>query len=225
VANADDSTVSKPQEGLNKSLRTVITSPEAKPPTVAQRVEQSPVAAFAPWVTYWVVANSPSTWLYGALAAALTAIILAAPAMRARRLKLLDAVTIVFFVGLTIAGMVAGAKDRDWMDTYSTVVSSGVLAVMALGSLAFIPFTEQYARESVPPEVWNQPAFKRTNRVLTLMWGLVFAAIAVLGYVAVKAPSTDDYTNWVIPIVLLALAVRVTQLYPARVKARAQQAN
>jgi hypothetical protein len=38
------------------------------------------------------------------------------------------------------------------------------------------------------------------------MWGLVFAANAVLGYVAVKAPSTDDYTNWVIPIVLLALA-------------------
>ena len=32
---------------------------------------------------------------------------------------------------------------------------------MALGSLAFVPFTEQYARESTPPEVWHKPAFRR----------------------------------------------------------------
>ncbi|WP_186296500.1 hypothetical protein [Mycobacterium tilburgii] len=31
--------------------------------------------------------------------------------------KVLDLVTIVFFVGLTIAGWVTGAKNDDWMDT------------------------------------------------------------------------------------------------------------
>jgi hypothetical protein len=104
----------------------------------------------------------------------------------------LDWVTIVFFVALTIAGVVAGAKNGDWMDTYATTISSGVLAVVALGSLVFVPFTEQCARESTPPELWDQSAFKRTNRVLTLMWGLVFAALAVCGFIAVTAPSTSD---------------------------------
>jgi hypothetical protein len=188
-----------------------------------ERFGQSPLGGFAPWIIYWVVAAGPSTWLYGALAAAIAAMILAVPSIGRRRVKLLDVVTIVFFVAVTIAGIALGAKDGDWMDKYATTISSAVLAVTALGSLAFVPFTEQYARESTPPEVWNHPAFKRTNRVLTLMWGLVFAATAVLGYIAVRVPSTGNWTNWVIPIVLFVAAVKVTQIYPERVRARAQQ--
>ncbi|WP_186296501.1 DUF3159 domain-containing protein [Mycobacterium tilburgii] len=51
-------------------------------------------------------------------------------------------------------------------------MSSGILAAVALGSLALVPFTEQYARESTPREAWQHPAFKRANRVLTLVWGV-----------------------------------------------------
>jgi hypothetical protein len=38
--------------------------------------------------------------------------------------KLLEVVTIVFFVAVTVAGVIVGAKDRDWMDTYSATLSS-----------------------------------------------------------------------------------------------------
>ena len=202
------------------------TSAGSAPPSrrsVYERIVESPLAGFAPWIIYWVVAAGPSTWLHGALAAALTAIIFSIPSIRRGSHKVLDWVTIVFFVALTIAGIVVGAKNGDWMDTYATTISSAVLAAVALGSLAFVPFTEQYARESTPREVWDHFAFKRTNRILTLMWGLVFAAIGVCGYIAVKAPSTDDWTNWVVPIVLLVTAVKVTQIYPDRVRARAQR--
>jgi MFS family permease len=171
------------------------------------------------------VASSLSTWLYGALAAAVAAIILSIPSIRRGSHWVLDWVTIVFFVGLTIAGIVVGAKNGDWMDTYATTVSSAVLAAVALGSLAFVPFTEQYARESTPPELWDQPAFKRTNRILSLAWGLVFAALAVCGLIATKAPSISDWTNWVIPIVLIVAVVKFTQIYPDHVRARAQQAG
>lgn len=189
--------------------------------TLIQRAGRSPIVGFAPWLIYWVVASSPSTWLYGALAATLAAIILAAPSVGHHKIKLLDAVTIAFFIAITIAGIVAGAKDRDWMDTYSTPLSNAVLALVVLGSLAVVPFTEQYARESVPPEVWNQPLFKRTNRILTLVWGLVFAVNAICGLIAVRAPSTSDWTNWVIPIVLVVGAFKFTAHYPERVRARA----
>jgi uncharacterized membrane protein len=180
------------------------------------RVSASPFAGFVPWIIFWVVASSPSTWEYGAIGAALAAILLSVPSA-GRRVKILDVVTIVFFVALAIIGAVAGAHDRDWMDRYSNVISSGALGLLALGSLAFVPFTEQYARESTPPEVWRLPAFRKVNRVLTLVWALAFLGTAVLGYIAVVVPATSDWTNWVLPIVLIVGAFKFTGWYPERV--------
>jgi hypothetical protein len=187
--------------------------------------ERSPFIGFAPWIVYWVVADGPSTWMFGAVCAVVGAVILGISAGRGGP-RLLEVVTIVFFVGVTIAGMVLGAEDRDWMDTYATTLSGTVLAVMALGSLMFTPFTQQYAPEDAPRQEWEKAAFRRTNQVLTLMWALVFALIAVLGYVAVTAPSTVGWTKAVIPAVVIIGAVGMTQIYPdrARENARRQQA-
>ncbi|MBV9091464.1 MAG: hypothetical protein JO044_16420 [Mycobacteriaceae bacterium] len=171
-------------------------------------------AGFAPWIIYWVVADSPSNWLYAALCAVISAVILGVSLGRGG-LKSLDVVTIVFFAGVTIAGVVVHARHRDWMNTYANTISSGVLAAMVLASLAFVPFTEQYARETAAAQLWDDPSFKRAHRLLTLMWGLVFAATAILGYVAVKFPETADWTDWVVPIVLILAAVAVSQRYPA----------
>lgn len=186
--------------------------------------ERSPFVGFAPWIIYWVVAEGPSTWMFGALCAVLSAIILGV-SMGFGGPRLLEVVTILFFVGVTAAGVLVGAADRDWMDTYATTLSSGVLGVMAIGSLAFTPFTEQYARVSPPLQDWEKPAFRQTNRVLTLMWGLVFALIAVLGYFAAQVPQTKDWTNWVVPIVVIVGAVGMTQAYPERVRARVRPAD
>jgi hypothetical protein len=184
--------------------------------------ERSPFIGFAPWIIYWVVADGPSTWMFGAICAVISAFILGISAGRGGP-RLLEIVTIVFFIGVTVAGMIVGAEDRDWMDTYSTTLSGGVLAVMALGSLAFVPFTQQYAPESAPLHDWEKSAFRRTNQVLTLMWALVFALIAVLGYVAVAAPATVHWTKAVIPAVVIVGAIGMTQIYPDRARERAQR--
>jgi hypothetical protein len=188
--------------------------------------ERSPFVGFVPWIIYWVVADGPSTWMFGAICAVISALILGVSAGRGRP-RVLEVVTIVFFIAVTVVGMVVGAQDRDLMDTYATTLSAGVLAAMALGSLAFVPFTEQYAPESAARREWEKTALRRTNRVLTLMWALVFALIAMLGYVAVKAPSTIDWTKAVIPIVVIVGALGMTQIYPdrAREKARAADAS
>lgn len=183
--------------------------------------ERSPFIGFAPWIVYWVVADGPSTWMFGALCAVVSTLILGVSAGRGGP-RLLEIITVVFFIAVTVVGLVVGAHDRDWMDSYATTLSTGVLAVMALGSLAFVPFTEQYAPEQAPREEWEAVAFRRTNRVLTLMWALVFALIAVLGYVAVKAPATTDWTKAVIPVVVIVGAMGMTQIYPARERDRAR---
>ncbi|MDV3135028.1 hypothetical protein [Mycobacterium sp. 29Ha] len=183
--------------------------------------ERSPFVGFAPWIVYWVVADGPSTWMFGAICAVISALFLGISAGRGGA-RMLDVVTVVFFVGVTVAGMAVGAEDRDWMDTYATTLSGGVPALMALASLAFVPFTQQYAPPSAPRHDWEKAAFRRTNQVLTLMWALVFALIAVLGYVAVAAPATVSWTKAVIPVVVIVGAIGMTQIYPDRARARAE---
>jgi hypothetical protein len=75
-----------------------------------------------------------------------------------------------------------------------------------------------------PQQEWEKAAFRRTNRVLTLMWALVFALIAALGYVAVKAPDAIDWTKAVIPVVVIIGAVGMTQIYPTRARESARPA-
>jgi amino acid transporter len=130
----------------------------------------------------------------------------------------------VFFFGVTLVAIGVGAADRDWMDTYATTLSSAVLAVMPLVSLAFVPFTEHYARESVPHHDWEEPVFRRTNQVLTLMWALVFSLIAVLGFLATHIPHTQDWTNYVVPVIVVG-AIGMTHSYPQRVRQRARPAE
>ena len=186
-----------------------------------QWFERSPFIGFIPWIIYWVVADGPSTWMFGAICAVLSTLLLGVSVGFAG-LRLLDIVTAVFFTAVTVAGLFVGAQDLDWMDTYATTLSSGVLAVMALASLGFEPFTAQYAPPSAARQDWEEAAFRRTNQVLTLMWALVFALIAVLGYLAVMAPATVHVTKAVIPVVVIVGAVGMTLTYPdkAREKAR-----
>jgi hypothetical protein len=180
----------------------------------------SPLAGFAPWIIFWVVA-SPSTWNWAVLAAFLAALILAAPAVRAGTAKSLDLASIGFFGVLTVLAVFLDPSDLHWLEKYAQAISSGVLAVVAFGSLAFVPFTEQYARESTPPEVWDHPAFKQTNRFLTFVWGVVFLLTAISGVIAVEGPkSDDDLFTWIIPLVLIVGAFKFDDYYVDRVRAR-----
>lgn len=186
--------------------------------------ERRPFVGFVPWILYWVVAGGPSTWQYGAMCALLAAFILGVSMGRGRP-KLLDVATMVFFFAVTVAGAVVGARDRDWMDTHAITLSSGALAVITLASLFFVPFTEQYTRASAPRAAWQRPVFRRTNQVLTAMWGAAFGLIAVLGLIGVHMPETAHWTHWVLPVVVITGAVAMTQVYPQRVRERVRPAT
>ncbi|MFD8125942.1 DUF3159 domain-containing protein [Streptomyces mirabilis] len=176
---------------------------------------------FAPWIIFDVVA-SPSTWKYAALAALIAALVLNVPDLRRGSFKILEAASLVFFAVLFVLGLAVDRQDLLWLETYAQTLANGVIAVVALGSLAFTPFTEQYARESVPRQYWDTSLFRRTNRILTAMWGGVFLVTALLGLLALHVRSGSDWLNWVIPIALLVAAIRFTKWYPAHVRARAR---
>lgn len=179
----------------------------------------NPFVGFVPWIIFWVVA-APSTWEYATLGALIAAVILAVPDAQKHSIKLLDVTTIAFFAVFSLLAVFLDPSDLDWLEDYSQAISSGVLAVIVLGSLAFVPFTEQYARESAPREVWDTPVFKQVNRTLTLVWGLVFLASSILGVIAQEVDSGKDWLNWIIPIILIVGAFKFTARYPDEVRAR-----
>ena len=77
-----------------------------------------------------------------------------------------------------------------------------------------MPFTEQYAREEVPPELWSTPTFKSVNRRLTLLWGTVFAAMVPFHIAAgaIDTRPTNIVLNWVIPIGLVLWGIKQTSI-------------
>ncbi|GGN23704.1 hypothetical protein [Streptomyces fuscichromogenes] len=176
--------------------------------------------SFAPWIVFGVVA-APSTWEYAALAALIAAVGLSGRDMLRGRFFLLDMVAIVFFAVLCVLALALDRHELIWLETYAQVVSSAVVAVVALGSLLSDPFTAQYARHSVPPEYWDSPVFTHVNTVLTAAWGAVFALMALSTWLAIRIPAGSDWFDWVIPIALLVWAVKFTERYPDRYKQRA----
>lgn len=185
----------------------------------------NPFVGFIPWIIFWVVA-SPSTWEWATLGALIAALILAVPSVERGGLKILDVGSIVFFAVLAVLAIFLDRSDLDWVEDYSQVISSGALAVIAFGSLLVMPFTEQYARESAPREVWDTPGFKRTNLVLTAMWGAVFLLSAILGVIAEETASSStarEWLNWIIPIVLVIGAFKFTAWYAERARGRAPE--
>ncbi|MEU9234014.1 hypothetical protein [Streptomyces subrutilus] len=177
---------------------------------------------FAPWIIFDVVA-SPSTWKFAAFAALIASLVLNLPDLRRGSVKVLEITGMVFFAVMSVLALVLDRDDLLWLETYAQTLSSGVIAAVALASLAFTPFTEQYARESVPPQYWGTPLFRRTNRVLTAVWGAVFVLIAIAGLIAAESGHHGDWFNWVIPVVLLVVAIRITAWYPEHVRSTARQ--
>ncbi|BCM66900.1 MULTISPECIES: hypothetical protein [Streptomyces] len=175
--------------------------------------------SFAPWIVFGVVA-SPSTWEYAALAALLASLALSGHDMLRGRLRILDMTGIVFFAVLCVLALALDRGQLIWLETYAQVLSNGLVAAVALGSLCADPFTAQYARESTPREVWDSPVFTHINRVLTALWGAAFALMTLSTWLAVRYPAQDDWFNWVVPVALLVAAVKFTERYPESYKAR-----
>jgi hypothetical protein len=213
----------------------------------AHRLVSSPVAGFVPWILFWVI-GGPSTWETASIAALLAAALLAVlsmeqpdpwappgpggrpagPRFELRRIKLLDAGTLVFFAALVIVALVTSRSDLAQLDNYSQPLSSGALGLIALGSIIFgHPFTVDYAREQAPPRLWHTAAFKKINLVLTAVWAGVFVICAILGLLAVHASTkgTRDWLNWYLPIILIFLGMRLNRWYPQKVRAKAQQSS
>jgi hypothetical protein len=185
-------------------------------------------AGFLPWIVFWVVCSSPSTWEWGAFGAFVVALLLVVPSWaQGESVKMFNIVSLLFFGVFTILGLFLDASDLKWLDDWSQVISSSALAIAVFGSLLFVPFTEEYARETVDKSLWDSPNFKHTNRVLTAMWGVAFVLMAIFGIVAQgehhDGGAVYSLFNWILPIAVLVGAFKLNGAYVAKARERGHE--
>jgi hypothetical protein len=175
--------------------------------------------AFIPWILFTLIAQH-STLKLAAVGALLASALIAARSIRAGGAKLLELGAVLAFIGFTVAALVADPATAAFVDRYARAIAAAILSMIAFGSLLVVPFTEQYARESVPRALWSSPQFKRINRQLTTMWATVFAAMVPAHVIAgaLDTHCANLIFNWAIPIGLVIWAAKRT----ARVSDSAQ---
>jgi hypothetical protein len=169
--------------------------------------------ALAPWVLFTIVAEH-GTLKLASVAALVIAAGISLPGILKGRPKLLELGAVVAFVGFTAVAFAADASLGEFVERYARAIAAALLALIAFASLMAVPFTEQYAREEVPRELWSTTRFKSVNRRLTLMWGTIFAAMVPFHIVAgaIDTRPTNIVLNWAIPIGLVVWGIKQTSV-------------
>jgi predicted permease len=157
------------------------------------------------WVLFTIIAEH-GTLKVASIAALVISVGVCVYAVRGgSRPKMIELAAVGTFVVFTVVAFVADPSLTHFLTRYARAIAAGVLAVLVFGSLLFVPFTEEYARERVPQEYWHSPEFKAVNRRLTLLWGGVFTVMTGSHIIAgaIDHRATNIVFNWVIPIALV----------------------
>ncbi len=176
------------------------------------------VLAFAPFVVFALIDR-----LMGSTAGLVAGVIASAVLLIRDRLtpgrspKILEIGTFVLFGGLALYAVI-------FNPTWSVIgvrlcVDSGLLLIVLASMAARRPFTLQYAREQVSADLWESPAFIRTNYVITAAWAVAFAVMIVAELALLYLPDLPPRAGMVAIILALVGAIKFTSWYPEHVRA------
>ncbi|WP_330254382.1 hypothetical protein OG874_07470 [Nocardia sp. NBC_00565] len=177
--------------------------------------------AFAPWIVFAVVPSQ--YWQWAALAALAVSVVGIVHQVRAGQpvsAMAIDLGSGIFFAALTVLAFV----DPDSaLHPYTPALSSGMLTLIAVGSLAVrIPFTLPIAKQTTPKELWDHPVFIRTSYVITSAWTASFAigcvALTLLAHSSSGVRTTVQVLAFVLPVLF-------TIRYVAYIQGKANSLN
>lgn len=133
---------------------------------------------FAPWLALLIIARDTLFQLKVGLVVALLLSVVLGITRLLRGIVLW--IGLAFFLLTTVA--VVGLENL-WVAEHLGVLANGALAASSWFTIAIgKPFTEDYAREQVDRSLWHDPAFIRTNVIVTAVWAAVFSVNAGLAY-------------------------------------------
>lgn len=186
------------------------------------------ILSFVPWIAFTVLANR--TGAEGATVACLVAAALSiyftVKNSKTSSVKIIDLTGIATFGVMTVLSVVGNAATDAHIIDFGRGGAALVLGAVMLISVAFVPFTEQYARESTPREYWHSPVFRAVNRRISAVWAVAILAMGIGHLIAGQIdPSSvpqaggrpvDLFFNWVLPVALVFGAMSLTKSIVAK---------
>jgi hypothetical protein len=180
-------------------------------------------AGFVPWIIFSFVAEREGPGAVataGFLAFLVAAAFIVHSLLRGEMPKILEVTGAIAFAAIGIASVLDPATDA-FLGSYGRSIATWTLAIVIFVMLPIMPFTEQYARESVPREYWHTPQFRSVNRRISAVWGIAIASMgaghllsALFSYAeagtTVPNRPVDLVFDWILPILLTWWAVRYT---------------
>jgi hypothetical protein len=94
-------------------------------------------------------------------------------------------------------------------------VDAGLLAIVLVSMAMGRPFTLQYAKENVAPDVWKTPAFRRMNYIISGAWAVAFALIVAAEAALLFDPRMSHRVGILLIVAALVGAFKFTAWYPA----------
>jgi hypothetical protein len=175
-----------------------------------------PYAALLPWAVFAVVDRAHGGGpLWAAIAALITATTLLLTRSRGERTtpNVIVLGAICWFGALAVTGALH-RSDTGFLAHDGRALSAAAFALIAFGSLARTPAVEHYTRPHVRSRRWGDPAFRRVNVLITVIWGATFTGISLAHFVGASMGTPEAFTvfNWVIPIALAAIAAHRSRI-------------
>jgi hypothetical protein len=154
--------------------------------------------SFLPWVAFLLGVRIEDVY-WGAGAGLLVAVVVFGRALAQHKVHLFDVIGVVYFGGmLALLGAIHPDNIGTW-GRYAQAVAHGSLTVIVFASiLVNRPFTEPYAREQAPRQVWDRPEFKALNRKISLVFGGAF----LIGTASLVAAGSSNDLQFVLRIVV-----------------------
>lgn len=172
--------------------------------------------AFAPWISFLIIARDSLFRLKLGLVVAFVLVVVMGITRLHRGIILWAG--LVFFTYATAAVVLL---NNMWTAQHMGVMANGALAVSTWLTIAIKkPFTLDYAREHTDPSLWDNPLFIRTNVVIASVWGLTFSVNTILAWGKIKHFILSELGYEVISYTLLIGTAVFTTRYPNYVRRR-----
>lgn len=172
------------------------------------------LVGLAPWVLFSLLTHLPIDGIAGPAAVAAALSSLAIMLFQSKHgLNIIDATSAIVFAALAVVGFSGGDA---WITDYGRATAAFVLAAVMLVSAVTLPFTEQYARESVPESYWHTSTFRAINRSISALWGgimLVTATSHTIASLLLSEGTTAGQVllNWGVPVLLVFFGIKQTK--------------
>lgn len=133
---------------------------------------------------------------------------------RRKGIKILEAGTVILFLGLALF---SGLTKASWsIVEVRLFVDTGLLLIVLVSIAVRRPFTIQYARETVPMELWNSARFIHVNYVVTAVWAAAFLVMVGADLAMLYLPAVSVRVGIWVTILAIYGAFKFTSWYPSR---------